>query len=236
MKKTLLFLFAFVFVFSSCSTNEAITCYLPDITSTSNSPLVPGGTLQLRTPFDEGSDLNYIWTGPNNFQSNLPNPIITNVTTAMAGEYKVKMTKGICESKESSTLVEITAPDIPCNPKKNTLDIKNSSALNFSSVYTSNYNTDFKIIASGSEATLTIEFADEDTPTPGVYRITTQRSSSMKKDEVYISLNYGEYTSAENSGLLYLSSSNGKFNAVFCDVIFKPLVFTFNTSANLTEN
>jgi hypothetical protein len=236
MKKTLLFLFAFVCVLSSCS-SEAVSCYLPDITTTSNSPLVPGGTLQLKTPFEDNPELNYVWTGPNNFQSNLPNPIIENITAAMAGEYKLKTTKGICESLESSTLVEINAPNIPCNPNKNTITFEGGSfaPLTFS-VYTSNYNTNFKINAGNLQGDLTIEFASEERPAPGIYRICPDCPTSfMEKDQVCISFNYIEYSVARE-GLVYLSSSNGKLTAVFCNVIFTPSIFTLNSSANLTEN
>ncbi|WP_431242664.1 immunoglobulin domain-containing protein [Flavobacterium sp. P21] len=50
---------------------------------TSNSPVCLGETLNLNA--DPG--YNYVWTGPNNFSSNLQNPIITNVTNANSGTY-----------------------------------------------------------------------------------------------------------------------------------------------------
>ncbi|MEL1255637.1 hypothetical protein AAEO57_17730 [Flavobacterium sp. DGU38] len=235
MKKTLLFLFAYVctITLSGCSTNEAITCYLPANTINSNSPLVPGGTLKLNAT-DSSLDTKYNWSGPNNFQSNLQNPVISDITPSMAGEYKLKTTKGICESPESSVIVEINAPNIPCNPDTNTLII-NGSSIELFSTYTTNYNQNFKFISSSLEASLTIEFASEERPTPGIYTICSDCwHSSMKKNQVWVTLNYADYTSAQG-GSVYLSSSNGKLTATFCNVVFKQSVFTFNTSVKLTE-
>lgn len=238
MKKTLLFLFAFVWVIflSGCSTNEAITCYLPSVKITSNSPLVPGATLLLTTPTGHESDLKYNWSGPNNFQSNLQNPTITSITTSMAGEYKLKTTKGICESNESSVLVEINAPNIPCNPNKNTIVLSENSKIDFNSVYSYKANDEFILTAGSLQADLRIEFARYVTPTPGIYTICSDcPTSSMKSNEVCVSLNYVEYSHAR-SGSVYISSLNGKLNAIFCNVIFQQSPFTFNSSANITEN
>lgn len=235
MKKTLLYLFPYAcaLIISGCSANEAITCYLPANTIKSNSPLVPGGTLKLNAT-ESNLDTKYSWSGPNNFQSNLQNPVITDITSSMAGEYKLKTIKGICESPESSVIVEINAPNIPCNPDTNTLII-NSNPIKLST-YTTNYNQNFKIVSSSLQASLTIEFASEERPTPGIYTICNDcPTSSLKKDQVCVNLNYASYTHAQE-GLVYLSSSNNKLTATFCNVIFKQSVFTFNTSAKLTEN
>jgi hypothetical protein len=240
MKKTLLFLLPIVCSISllSCSTNEAVTCYLPANLTTSNSPLVPGGTLLLNATSGYSSDVSYNWSGPNNFHSNLQNPIIDNVIPSMAGEYKLKTKKGICESPENIVNVEINAPNIPCNPIKNTIVFANSSLgpLTFNSVYSSHVNDDFYITAGSLQATLKIEFASNVIPTPGIYTIcSTCPTSFMKSNEVCVSLNYVDFSHA-NSGLVYISSLNGKLTATFCDVIFEQSPFTLNSSATITEN
>lgn len=239
MKKPLLFLLPFICILSlfSCATNENITCYLPDNTASSNSPLVPGGTLNLKTTSTTNLDVSYSWTGPNNFQSNLQNPIITDITPAMSGEYKLKTIKGICESNESTVVVEISAPNISCNPDTNTLVFEGDmfNPLEFST-YTTNYNQNFKILASSLDGSLTIEFASEEKPVPGIYRICSDCPTSfLEKDQVCVSLNFADYTHARE-GLVYLSSSNGKLTATFCNVIFNQSGFTFNTSAKLTDD
>ncbi|SNR80354.1 hypothetical protein [Flavobacterium sp. ov086] len=240
MKKTLLFLLPIVFSISlfSCSTNEAVTCYLPSNTTTSNSPLVPGGTLLLNATSTYSPDVSYNWSGPNNFHSNLQNPTINSVLPSMAGEYKLKTNKGICESSESTVMVEINAPNIPCNPVKNTMVFEKLSLgpLKFGSVYSSHVNDDYYITAGSLEATLRIEFASNIIPIPGVYNIcSTCPTSFMKSNEVCVSLNYVSYSHA-NSGLVYISSLNGKLTATFCNVIFEQSPFTLNSSATITEN
>jgi hypothetical protein len=236
MKKTILFIFVFVCAISlfSCATNEPITCNLPDNVPNSNSPLVPGGTLKLLgTSPNSNLDVNYIWSGPNNFQSNIQNPIISNITASMAGVYKLKTIKGICESSENSVIVEINAPNVPCNPDTNTLII-NGDLLNPREVsaYSTNYNQNFKIIASSLRDQLTIEFASEERPTPGIYTICSDCPTSfLKKDQVCVSYKY-PYQAQE--GLVYLSSSNGKLTATFCNINFSS-EFTFKISAKLTE-
>lgn len=236
MKKTILFIIAFVCAISlfSCAANEPIACYLPDNVPTSNSPLVPGGTLKLLSTLpNSNQDVNYNWSGPNNFQSNLQNPIITDITPSMAGVYKLKTIKGICESSESSVIVEINAPNVPCNPDTNTLifdgDLHNPREV---STYTTNYNQNFKIIAGNLGDQLTIEFTNEERPTPGIYTIRSQ-TSSIKKDEVYLNYRYRDVYQA-GKGLVYLSSSNGKLTATFCDITFSS-EFKFKISAKLTE-
>lgn len=240
MKKTFLFLFSFFCTISlfSCSTNEVVTCYLPKNVTTSNSPLVPGGTLLLNASSTSYSDLQYNWSGPNNFRSNLQNPTINSVTPVMAGEYKLKTNRGICESIESTVIVEINAPNIPCNPVKNTISFGNTpiSPLSFTSAYVSHFNDEYKIIASSLQATLRIEFARGVIPSPGIYSICSNCSTVfLEKDEVIINFNYLTYSSA-HTGSVYISSSNGKLTAVFCNVFFQQSSFNLDSSASITEN
>lgn len=239
MKRKLLFSFVCIGALSltGCSTNEAIACYLPGNEITTNSPLVPGGTLLLETLPNESFEVTYNWSGPNNFKSNLKNPILSDITTAMAGEYKLKTTKGICESTESSVLVEINAPVISCNPTKNTMIFEGTTfaPITFNSVYTTNNTDNFTLQAGTLRADLTIEFASETKPTPGIYSICSSCPTSfMEDDEVCVSLNYLEFSRAR-SGSVYISSTNGKLTAVFCNVLFEQSSFKLNSSATITE-
>ncbi|WP_374174347.1 hypothetical protein [Flavobacterium tructae] len=224
-------------LFGSCSSTDAVTCYLPTAEISSNSPLVPGATLELETPFNDGFEVKYNWSGPNNFQSNLQNPIIKNVTSAMAGEYTLKTTKGICESIESKLLVEVNTPNIPCTTNKNTIVFTGSFApIKFNSVSTSNRTDNFTMTASSSQGDLRIEFANDVKPVPGIYTICNSCPTSfMEKNEVCVSFNYLDLARARE-GVVYISSSNGKLTAAFCNVIFKPSSFTLNASTTITEN
>jgi len=55
----------------------------------SNDPVCAGQTLNLSTA---STGMNYSWTGPNGFSSNLQNPSIPNATTAASGTYTLTVT------------------------------------------------------------------------------------------------------------------------------------------------
>jgi gliding motility-associated-like protein len=56
-------------------------------------PLCEGSTLNF---IASSGQTNYSWTGPNGFSSNLQNPTLTNITTAMAGTYL--LSAGACNA------------------------------------------------------------------------------------------------------------------------------------------
>ncbi len=217
-----------------CSSSESINCYLPEPQISSNSPLITGAVLQLNTPsFAEGA--SYLWSGPNNFQSTLQNPTIQNVTPEMSGDYKVKVVKGICESNEVSTTVEITAPSFPCDPTNNTISFtQTSTTINFNSVYSSTNTGQYEIRAGSSNSDLTITFANDATPTPGIYQISNSCPTSfLTPNEVCVSLNYLSFSYA-NSGNVYITIENGKITARFCDIVFNQSGITLNSSTKIT--
>jgi uncharacterized repeat protein (TIGR03803 family) len=70
-----------------------------------NSPLCLGETLSLSASASPGVD--YIWTGPNGFESALQNPTIPGVTTNNSGFYCVTAVQGICASTQSCVQVVV---------------------------------------------------------------------------------------------------------------------------------
>lgn len=237
MKKTIVFLFSYICIIClfSCSSNEAVTCYLPTNTVKSNSPLVPGATLKLYTP-EQSSDTQYNWTGPNNFQSNLQNPVITDLTTSMAGEYKLKTTKGICESLESSVLVEVNAPNIPCNIDDNTI-VLNGDKKSLSSGYLSSVMDRYQITVNGSGASFILYFPNNVVVEPGIYTICNNNCPIFTSaDSKYVSMTayYGSTYSYPNEGFVYISDINGKFTIQFCDLKMNFYSIPFNVSAKVT--
>lgn len=69
------------------------SCAAPAITSTtSNTPICEGGTLNLSVVVTGTPTPTFAWIGPNGFTSNLQNPSINNVTTAASGMYTVTAT------------------------------------------------------------------------------------------------------------------------------------------------
>ncbi|WP_298117693.1 hypothetical protein [Flavobacterium sp.] len=217
-----------------CSSSESINCYLPEPQISSNSPLITGAVLQLNTPiYAEGA--SYLWSGPNNFQSTLQNPTVENVTPEMSGDYRVKVVKGICESTEVSTTVEITAPNFPCDPSNNTLTFtQTSTSINFNSVYSSTSTGEYQIRAGSLNADLTITFPNDAIPTPGVYQISNSCPTSfLTSNEVCVSLNYLSFSYA-NTGNVYITIENGKITARFCDIVFNQSGITLNSFTKIT--
>ncbi|MCP9751493.1 hypothetical protein, partial [Ferruginibacter sp. HRS2-29] len=117
--------------------------------ATSNSPVCTGNSLQLNSGTVTPGGMQYAWTGPNGFTSNLQNPSISNVTSAAAGTYTVIYTStgpGACVSAAATTTVAInTTPvlttAVPSNPTacgSNTGSIS-ISGLTAGQVYTVNY-------------------------------------------------------------------------------------------------
>lgn len=95
----------------------------------SNSPVCTGNTLNLNTTTVTGA--TYSWTGPNSFASSSQNPTISNVTTAAAGSYSVRITVGGCASAPGITTVVVNAT--PATPTaSNNSPLCEGSTLNLS--------------------------------------------------------------------------------------------------------
>ena len=72
----------------------------------SNGPLCVGATLNL-TATSGGTGATYSWTGPAAFNSTLQNPVLNNVTVAMAGTYTVVVSLNGCTSLPATVTVVI---------------------------------------------------------------------------------------------------------------------------------
>ncbi|MFN2439509.1 MAG: gliding motility-associated C-terminal domain-containing protein, partial [Chitinophagaceae bacterium] len=75
---------------------------LPVPSASNNSPSCEGTTLTLLA----NGGANYLWTGPNNFTSNMQSPAISNVSLGNSGKYYVRVTSQAgCISNDSITVV-----------------------------------------------------------------------------------------------------------------------------------
>jgi hypothetical protein len=173
MKKRIM-LFACIgsLLITNCVEEEQVICYLPMVETTGNSPVIDGGTIILSMPTTAEEGVTFSWTGPNGFTSSLQNPIINNATDLMAGDYILKVKKGICESIESVVPIEVIANPVACNPNNNSISYSVASQISstFSSVNASTSSGHYILQADGSDD-LIIEFANLNTPTPGLYTI-----------------------------------------------------------------
>ncbi len=86
------------------------------LTTTSNTPLCSGETLNLTADFGGVSGASYSWSGPNSFTSTQQNPNISNVTTAASGTYTVTATDGTTTSTQTQVVVVNPTPDAVATP------------------------------------------------------------------------------------------------------------------------
>jgi len=86
--------------------------------TSNNGPKCIGDNITLTASNIQGA--TYSWSGPNNYSSSLQNPVLSNITTAMSGDYSVIAISSSCVSYPSNTLVEVnsvpTGPSLSSNP------------------------------------------------------------------------------------------------------------------------
>lgn len=240
--KKIVMLFALIgsILMTNCVNEEPVNCYLPMVETTGNSPVISGGTISLSVPTSAEEGVTFSWTGPNGFSSSLQNPIINNATSLMSGDYKLKVRKGLCESIESIVSIEVIANPVACNPTNNSISysVASQTPSTFSSVNTSISTGNYILSANGSDD-LIIEFANSNTPTPGLYTI-KQQSSFLMNNEVSISLYKNGYLFyAISDNVLALTLENDKLTFTFCDVLFnstQSYPFEVKGSAKIIKN
>ncbi|MFM2284859.1 MAG: hypothetical protein RLZZ543_356 [Bacteroidota bacterium] len=107
-------------VFSDDNTCAAIGNYIAPASCSScpvqaavSGPACEGQTLSLTA--SNVANGQYLWSGPNGFVSNLQNPVLTNVTPAMAGVYQVTATNPVnnCSSISSVNVFVYATPATP---------------------------------------------------------------------------------------------------------------------------
>lgn len=88
----------------------AVTVTAPTITTSSNSPVCAGSTLNLGAA-TTASGASFSWTGPNGFTSTSQSPSISNVTAAAAGTYTVTVTTA--SGCSGTAIVNVTVNSLP---------------------------------------------------------------------------------------------------------------------------
>ncbi|MHC1706308.1 MAG: choice-of-anchor D domain-containing protein [Bacteroidales bacterium] len=73
-----------------------------------------GSHLRPNVRMNIDADINqYTWTGPNNYYSSLPNPVLPPVTAASAGSYQIHINLGFgCEGSDSFEMSVNQSPDV----------------------------------------------------------------------------------------------------------------------------
>lgn len=93
------------------------------------SPACQGSSINLIVKLS--SDVipfTFLWTGPNGFTSTDQNPVLKNITTEMAGSYRVTVTDALGQTATDSTIVFVNkAPNCDFTLSSSTVDIKHNS-------------------------------------------------------------------------------------------------------------
>lgn len=225
MRKLLLVVVGSV-AFIGCENKEPITCVLPNPAISSNSPVMSGDEIRLSSTDAPAYEAVYEWTGPNGFQSNEQNPILPSVTAAMEGTYTLKITKGICETEEISTTVDVITNTITCTPDNNTGTFSSLFyPVDYYNITTVQGANDTYILRAGEvNSSLEITFSSYDAPEAGMYTIVAPGSSigtnqvTVTNTSGYVYYNPIEYHA--RSGEVLVSYSGGKLYAVLCSIPF----------------
>lgn len=161
-----------VFGFCNQSSQSIITIQINAIPSlpiiTSASPICEGDQIQFTTQTIPNAI--YHWLGPNGFESNLQNPIISNADLTDEGNYFLYVTVNGCDSDIASTSIEInpkpifsfSGDNLLCNNQSSILTI---NPLNFS-VNESEFNWYLNGVFLVSESEGVLEITQ-----PGIYMV-----------------------------------------------------------------
>jgi hypothetical protein len=230
------------FIFFGCEDKEPVSCYLKNPKLSSNSPLLTGESIMLKSTNVVFEDAIYEWTGPNDFHSSERNPVIPNATTAMAGEYKLKITRGICESEVVSTDVSLITNTVNCSVVDNHItfryDYFPDTYLYYFQAGPKSDNT-YQIYGGGVNGNVTITFKGNNIPETGIYSIVNS-NDLIAQNKVFVKLNRSDVLNFYAlSGDVVVSKANGKLSAKFCDMPFSvansnQVYFTAN--AKLIDN
>lgn len=236
LKKLILPILIIPLFFMGCASQDEVHCYLPQTTVSTKSPVLSGQSIVLNTPITEDKLINYLWTGPNGFQSKESNPVILNATPQMAGDYKLITTKGICKSDEITTSVSVVVNTVSCTQNNNTLTYIDYSYPKDVSLYSnSSYSfsdNEYLIYGSGYSGKISLNFYGKTKPLTGIYTI-VNKSTALSSGTVHAIMDFGSnmlYYALSSNVLVYYNSV-GNIIVKLCNV---PFAFRTNTSTDIT--
>ena len=163
----------------------------------------------------------------------------------MSGEYKLVLAKGICESQEASTQIDVIVNPVTCTPVNNKIVFSGYLAdSNFYNIVASGYDYSYNLSANDQYTDLDIDFstAFETNPQAGIYSI-VDKNTTLTNSTVHVTVSdYSPYTYirtyfyAKSGNDVAVSYVGGKMYAVFCSVPFSRTTTTdFTASSKITE-
>jgi len=207
----------------------------------SNSPVCPGGTLNLTAP----SATSYTWTGPNSYLSSSQNPSISNMSATTDGVYTVNISSNSCvatltvlgkiDNSKGPTVSQIQTAGLQYNYKldgnpSDAQKLNNGSSIANPSYTTDRFgNTNSAILLDGSSQYITTDLQISNPQTFSVSAwfktSTTQggRIIGFSGSQTGISTYYDRHIYMSNTGQLYFG-------------IFYTTFQTINSTASYNDN
>jgi hypothetical protein len=215
-----------------------VSCSKPDkcsdplsLTIDNNGPVYPGWPLYLEADVRSSAYL-YKWSGPNGWKKDYQSYAsdayyqqILNMTTAEAGEYKLRLinTEG-CIAYEGTTTVQVLpAPTVPCSVTANTSTSSVAGVGGFSFVNPSFQPGGSYYFVYGSQVVngpfMRFAFLGNTPPLPGVYK--TSGFFSINPGDVGLYIETVTYQFVANPDqTVYVNKVNNKLEVTFCSVKF----------------
>lgn len=224
--------------FIGCASQDEVYCYLPKTTLSSNSPVLSGESILLKTTISEDELTTYLWTGPNGFQSTEFNPVILNATPEMSGDYKLIASKGICNSDEVTTNVSVILNTVTCTQTNKFFSYSEYNPTNITNIYL-NYSglsyvssNDYRIYGGGGSFRVYLTFKGNKKPLTGIYTI-VNNSTLLSSDTAHAKLDFTGSTYnyyALNGTVLVQNDAVGNTVLKFCNV---PFGYNTNTTTDI---
>lgn len=222
-------------LFSGCQKEEPVRCILPISSIGASSPVISGDAIHLTigNSSEAFTDATFEWSGPNNFYSNLPSPIISNASSVNAGEYKLKIKKGICETDEMKASVVVINNTVNCTQANDTANFTNFSSSSFSFYYNTSQaitNNEYEIHGGGSQLSTTAIFSGSTKPVTGLYTI-VNKAIALTSGTVHLTCNNGSGSLyyAKSGDVMVKYDASGNAIVKFCSI---PFSYSTNTSTD----
>ena len=190
---------------------------LPVPIALSNSPVCENAAIQL-TAENTGTNAQYAWVGPNNFNSTLPNPVLDSASVVKAGIYTVEITLDGCKQTDTTLvvvkplpLVSITANTPIC--EDDTLKLAVSSLLNGTYAWSGPNNF--------TSSQNTVQIPKVPLNAFGLYQVTVSKDACSTNDSMTISIKPKPLAKIRSNSpvceqdSLQLTAANAGLNAIY---------------------
>lgn len=163
----------------------------------------------------------YQWEGPDGFVSNQKSPVLINPPKGKNQVYKVTVvTNGGCTYTASSDTITVTGPWNPCGLDSNNVRLVGVIRFSVAKSTGTTTNADYKIEGISSNASITVEFPNNQPPAEGIYNI---QGGTGALPAGYARVTVKAVTTAPwttTSGQVYVAVDGPHTTISFCDVPF----------------